>query len=101
MSHGLEYGYDVAARARPSERAMLIRNTYAHLAGAVLAFIGIETLLLNIPGIESFVQKLLSGGRFGWLIVIGVYMLVSMLARRWAESDMPVGVQYVGLGLYV
>ena len=36
MSYGLEYGYDVAARARPSERAMFIRNTYAHLAGAVL-----------------------------------------------------------------
>jgi FtsH-binding integral membrane protein len=101
MSYGLEYGHDVAARAQPSARAMFIRNTYAHLAGAVLAFIGIEAVLLSIPGLGEEVTRLLLGARLTWLLVIGAFMLVSFVANRWAQSDMPAGMQYLGLGLYV
>ena len=33
---------DSAARSLPSERAAFIRRTYAHLAVALIAFIGLE-----------------------------------------------------------
>src|SRR3954465_6916413 len=44
------YEYPVAAQARPSERAMFIQRTYLHLAGAILAFIGIEAIIFTLLG---------------------------------------------------
>ena len=49
-------------RAEPSARAMFIRRTYGHLAGAVLAFAALESVLLNLPGIDQLVGTLLGGG---------------------------------------
>jgi len=72
MSYGqdypLEYGYS-AEHAMAAERAGFIRRTYAHLAGAILAFIAIEFGLLSIPGIEKTVFGFLSV-RFSWLLVL-------------------------------
>ena len=53
MSYAMEY--PVAARAPASARVAFIRRTYAHLAGAILAFVGLETLLISIPHIEEVV----------------------------------------------
>src|SRR5439155_16549371 len=99
MSYGM--AYPVVARAEPSARAMFIRRTYGHLAGAVLAFAALESVLLNLPGIDQFVGTLLGGGRMGWLLVLGAFMVVSWLANSWAHSDTSPGLQYLGLGLYV
>ena len=41
-------GYS-AADAEPDVRAAFIRKTYLHLAGAILAFVVIEFLLMNSP----------------------------------------------------
>ena len=46
LDYGYERGHSIAA-----ERAAFIRRTYAHLAGAILAFVGLEAALLSIPGI--------------------------------------------------
>ena len=44
-----EAGYDEpAAFAQPTDRAVFIRRTYAHLAGAILAFVGLEAVLLRL-----------------------------------------------------
>ncbi len=41
------------------------------------------------------------GGRFSWLIVLGLFMAVSYLAESWARSAVDRKTQYMGLGLYV
>lgn len=88
------------ADATPVERAAFIRKTYAHLAGAILAFIVLETLLMNSPLAEPLVNLML-GGRYAWLIVLGAFMGVSWLANSWANSDTSPAMQYLGLGLYI
>jgi hypothetical protein len=88
------------AESTADERAAFIRRTYLHLAGAILAFIGIEYALLQSPLGETMLNALANSGRFGWLIVLGGFMGVSWLADRWARSDSGPGMQYLGLGLY-
>lgn len=91
---------DVVARTSEDERADFITKTYLHLAGAIAAFVGLEAVLLNMPGIENLVG-LMVGSKFGWLIVLGAFMLVSTVASNWAQSATSLATQYLGLGLYV
>jgi FtsH-binding integral membrane protein len=100
MSYGLEYR-SLAAEAAPSERAAFIRQTYAHLAAAILLFAGLETFLVNLPGAGELSLSLLGTSRFSWLIVLVAFMGVSYLANKWARSDTSLLLQYLGLGLYV
>src|SRR5579883_1774197 len=99
MSYG--YDYSVAARAASSDRALFIRRTYAHLAGAILAFMGIEALLLNALSIEQQNAIFQMMGGYGWLVVMLAFMGASWLAQTWAQSDSSPAMQYLGLGLYV
>ena len=101
MSYG--YDYSVAARAANSDRATFIRRTYAHLAGAILAFMGIEVLLFQVLGEagQMKVLQLLMINRFSWLAVLLAFMGASWLAQTWAQSETSSAMQYVGLGLYV
>jgi FtsH-binding integral membrane protein len=89
-----------AAGASSSARASFIRKTYLHLAGAVLAFLALEAALLGSPLGQAIARSLL-GTRFGWLLVLGGFMLVGVVAQRWAASPRSVGLQYAGLALYV
>jgi FtsH-binding integral membrane protein len=89
-----------AADAEPDVRAAFIRRTYLHLAGAILAFVALEFLLMSSPIAEPLVRTML-GGRWAWLIVLGAFMGVSMLANWWANSQTSVAMQYFGLALYV
>jgi FtsH-binding integral membrane protein len=98
MSQG--YGYDVPAAYAPAEaRAAFIRRTYGHLAGAILAFIALEALLISSGAGEMSLGML--RGRFAWLIVLAAFMGVSWLANAWAQSNQSRGLQYLGLALYV
>lgn len=92
----------VAALAEKSERAAFIQRTYSHLAAAVVAFVMLEGLLLTIFPAEVLLEKLrpLIGG-YGWLLFLGGFMVVSWVARSWADSGTSVAMQYAGLGLYV
>jgi len=91
-----------AALASESERTGFLRRTYAHLAGAVFAFIAIEIVIFNMVSAERLmdVTRWMMGG-YNWLIVLGGFMVVSMVADRWARSATSPGMQYAGLGLYV
>ena len=82
-------------------RATFVRRTYAHLAGAILAFIGLEALLLNTISGDQILSFFFSGGGMGWLLVMVAFMGAGYLAQMWARSDTSVAVQYMGLGLYV
>ncbi len=90
-----------AAEASVEERAKFIERTYMHLAGAIGLFVLLEAIILNIPGVDTFTFNMLSGSSYSWLIVLGLFMGVSMLADRWARSSTSVGMQYAGLALYV
>lgn len=92
-------GYSVA-ESSPEVRASFIRKTYAHLALAILAFIGLEAGLI-FSGIGDVVVQTMLGGRWSWLIVLGAFIGVSSLANWWANSDTSKPMQYLGLGLYV
>lgn len=90
----------LASEAPADTRADFISKTYLHLAGAIAAFVGLEAILLNTPGIENLVQTMI-GGRFSWLIVIGAFIGVSYVAQSWAQSAVSLTKQYAGLALYV
>lgn len=90
---------DVVANAVESERTIFIRRTYAHLAIAIAAFVGLEAALIKAFPLETLAPYLT--GRWTWLIVLGGFMAVSWVARMWADSSASKGLQYAGLSLYV
>ena len=88
---------NLIAHATESERRTFYRKTYAHVALGVLAFIAAEWVMINnIP--ESFIQTLL-GGKLIWLLIIGIFYMVSMFTDKLAMSP-DRNVQYMGLILY-
>ena len=89
--------FPLAAEAPAVERLGFIRKTYAHLVGAVAAFVGLEALLFTSGFAENFTMSM---GR-QWFVVLLAFMAVSWLAQRWAESNASPAMQYLGLGLYV
>lgn len=100
MFESYQNPYAVAA-APVDVRATFIRKTYAHLAGAIAAFVALEFMLFQIPNIDTKVMGILGASRFSWLIVLGAFMVVSWIADKWARSSTSLGMQYAGLGLYV
>jgi len=100
MQNAYANPYTVAAQP-VDVRATFIRKTYAHLAGAILVFAMLEAFILSIPGIENTVIGILRTSPYMWLVVLGVFMLVSNIANKWALSATSKNTQYMGLGLYV
>jgi hypothetical protein len=99
-NYDLEYPVS-AAQSAASERAAFIRRVYAHLAGAVLALIAVEAVLLTaVKGNELAVVRLMMGG-WSWLIVMLLFMGAGFVARVWAQSQSSMALQYMGLALYV
>ena len=99
MSYAMDYS-PIAAHASDRARAAFIRRTYGHLAGAILAFVALETVLLNLPNIKEIVIAMI-GSRVSWLLVLLAFMGAGWLAQSLAESDTSPAVQYFGLALYV
>jgi FtsH-binding integral membrane protein len=83
-----------------SERAAFVRRVYMHLAGAVLALIGVVAVLLNVVDRET-VLKLMFGTPWSWLVVMLLFMGAGFVARIWAQSRSSPALQYAGLGLYI
>ena len=78
MSYDVSYGYGSAATAEPSERTLFIRRTYSHLAGAILAFIALEAILVNTVPFDVIAGML---GGYNWLLVLGAFMAASWVAQ--------------------
>jgi FtsH-binding integral membrane protein len=87
------------------ERVRFIRLTYLHLLFAILAFAGLEYLLMTNPVLDARVSQPLVrfafGARWNWGIVLAAFMAISWLADAWASHAKSKFVQYVGLALYV
>lgn len=93
------YG-DTAATAPASARAAFIKRTYLHLAGAVLAFVGIEAALIS-SGVGLDIVRTMFAQKGAWLGLMLLFVVGGMGAQWLARSRQPVGVQYAGLALYV
>ncbi len=97
--HTLTAGVPVA-QADADARAAFIRRTYLHLAGAIGAFVIIEMLLLR-SALPRIMLTFIQSNAYGWLMILGAFILAGWLARGLAASTASVQVQYLGLGLYV
>jgi FtsH-binding integral membrane protein len=88
-----------------SQRLRFIRLTYLHLLLAILAFAGLEYLLMT----NAFLVTKISvpfvgfalGGRWNWGVVLAAFMAVSWVADQWASHSKSRAMQYAGLGFYV
>lgn len=88
------------AQAGGNAKAAFIKKTYAHLAGAVLAFIGVEIALFSTPIAGKIAALVFESGSIGWLGFLGAFMLSGWMARSMAVSGSR-ATQYAGLSLYV
>ncbi len=81
-----------------NERALFIQKTYMNLAGAILAFIAVEAILLKMPFAQSMAQRMMES----WLLVLIGFMAVSWIAESWAlKGGASLQKQYIGLGIYI
>jgi FtsH-binding integral membrane protein len=92
----------LASQADEWERTLFIRRTYLHLLLAVIAFVLIETVAFAVIP-QATMENIVVGmtGRWTWLLILGGFMVVSWIARTWANGEMSPTMQYAGLGLYV
>ncbi|AZA54711.1 Bax inhibitor-1 family protein [Chryseobacterium sp. G0201] len=88
----------LVAQSTDVEKASFYKKTYLHVALAILAFIGVETVLLKVVPEQLIVAMFAQ--RFAWLLIIGVFWLASVLAAKWSLSQSK-STQYLGLGFYV
>lgn len=93
-----ESTFGAVEHAAPSMRAEFIRKTYLHLAGAILGFVLIQAFLFSSGLAITIAQALM---QVSWLLVIGLFMGVSMLANWWAHSAKSPALQYLGLALFI
>lgn len=84
-----------------TDRATFIRCAYMHLAGAVVGFIILSALFIFSGLGKMMLRVLMNSGQFGWLVVLGAFILVSMLATRLADNVESNQTQLIGLGIYV
>ena len=66
-------------------RAQFIIKTYTHLLGAILAFVGLEVLFFK-SGLAYKFTEIVMGSTFSWLLVLGAFMLVGVLASSLARK---------------
>lgn len=80
------------------ERSSFLTRVYAHLALAIVLFVGLEVWFFR-SGIAGAVLQIFSG--VSWLVVLGGFILLSWLASLIAVPTVARPLQYVGFSLYV
>lgn len=88
----------LVAHSTDVDKASFYKKTYLHVALAILAFAGVETVLLQTVPAELIYMMV--GQRYSWLLVLGVFWLGSFMASKWSLSQSR-STQYFGLGLSV
>jgi hypothetical protein len=79
-------------------RATFIWRTYLHLLGSILAFTGIECVLFSTGMAESIAISML---QLPWLVILGVFMVVSWIASHMAHRAESAAAQYMALGVFI
>jgi FtsH-binding integral membrane protein len=99
MSNTESYSQPVAVNDLDSQaRGAFVSRTYAHLFGAVSAFILIELFFFK-TGLAPMIAHALLG--VSWLLVLGGFVVVSWLASRTAHLATSKASQYIALGCFV
>ncbi|UOE39410.1 Bax inhibitor-1/YccA family protein [Chryseobacterium oryzae] len=80
------------------EKAEFYKKTYMHVALAILAFIAVEAILLNV--VPPDLIYMMVGQKYSWLLVLGIFWLASFLATKWSLAQSR-STQYLGLGIYI
>ncbi|MCB0077658.1 MAG: US12 family protein [Anaerolineales bacterium] len=89
--------YIPAGQLDAESRGAFLAKTYLTLFGAIVAFTVLETVLF-VSGLGyELAARLIS---VNWLLVLGIFMVLSWMARRVAAGQSLAG-QYAGLGLYI
>ncbi|MFN3020728.1 Bax inhibitor-1 family protein [Chryseobacterium sp. TY3] len=88
----------LVSQATDLEKAEFYKKTYGHVALAILAFIVVETFLINIVP-EHYIFAMFQQ-KFTWLFILGAFWLASTLANKWTLAQSR-STQYMGLGFYV
>lgn len=88
----------LVAHSSDVEKANFYKKTYLHVALSILAFIGVETILLKT--VPKEVIFMMFEQKYIWLLIIGVFWLASVLASKWSLSQSK-STQYMGLGFYI
>jgi uncharacterized protein len=85
-----------------SDRVTFLRKTYAHLGGALIAFAALTGGILRFAPETSYKFSAWAlQGRWTWLLVIGLFMIVGRVAEGLARAESSRGLQYAGLALAV
>jgi uncharacterized protein len=82
-----------------NERVAFLRRTYAHLAGAIIAFVAVSALLQTSGFAYKFASWMVGGGTVNMLIVFGLFIGSGFITDRLARSETSAGLQYLGLAL--
>lgn len=88
----------LVAHSSEVEKANFYKKTYLHVALSILAFIGVETVLLKT--VPQEIIFMMFSQKYIWLLIIGVFWLASVLASKWSLSQSK-STQYLGLGFYI
>jgi FtsH-binding integral membrane protein len=84
-----------------SDRVAFLRKTYGLLGIALVGFAiltgGLMVYATNVSW--AFSRWALTG--YAWLLVIGLFMVVGVVAQKLAQSETSRGLQYLGLGIAV
>lgn len=85
-----------------SDRLAFIRKTYSLLTIALIGFAGMTAGIIKFaPETSLRFSSWALQGRWNWLLVIGLFMVVGMVAQKLATSETSRTLQYIGLGVAV
>ena len=104
-AYALEDTYDgelqSAANSPAMARAAFIKRTYAHVLGAVLAFVALEAVMFKTGVAESILKAVFGGGgKFAWIALMVAFVGAGFVAQMMAHASSK-ALQYAGLGLYI
>ena len=88
----------LVSSASDVQKAAFYRKTYSHVALALLAFIVVETILINVVPYDVIAWML--SGKYVWLFILGLFWLGSTMSNKLVFHPSQ-NQQYLGLGLYI
>lgn len=89
-----------AINASTEDRIEFLKNTYVHLGYAILLFVILESLLLQLDNVSNIVESMVAS-KWSWLFTLSLFLGVSWFADKWAQSEKSIGKQYIGLGIFI
>jgi FtsH-binding integral membrane protein len=85
-----------------SDRVAFLRRTYGLLGFALIGFAALTAGMMRFATETSLrFSSWAFTGRWNWLLVIGLFMVVGYISRRLATSETSRGLQLFGLGISV